>query len=789
MTWKIHIKGQVQGVGFRPFVWRAALERNLKGWVANGLEGVLIKINGSEQEAADFQQYLLQNAPETACVTATSLTLDDVPSPFDDFSIRESRNEGQPTLYLTPDVAMCPDCRQEIREAGNRRYRYAFTTCTVCGPRYSIMTGLPYDRPFTTMKGFLMCPACQAEYDNPLNCRYFAQTNSCSECGISMEWHACHSNRETTTPGTADQQQIIRQVIEAWNSGAVVAIKGTGGFLLTCDAGNARAISVLRSRKQRPTKPFAMMYPDISRLEVDTKVTASARKLLESPAAPIVLLDVRESPSSGINLAGVAPGLHKIGAMLPHAPLFELLLSDFGKPIVATSGNISHTPLVFEDKTALQDLSHLADFILTHNRSIVMPQDDSVVSICGVADSPHVILRRARGLAPAFIQPGLQVPDTTVLALGAEMKGTFALAHLGNVNISPYLGDLSDYETQQRFHLVLQHLTGLYQAHPTVVIGDLHPGYFTTRLGQQLADQWQAAWIQVQHHHAHFAAVLAENELFGASDPVLGVIWDGTGLGTDGQVWGGEFFTYDHSGTSEIFSRCAHFEYFPVLLGDKMAREPRLSALAACAGIAGSADRIQPKFSTTEWALYQKMATRNDLLKTSSAGRMFDAAASLLDLSDRVSYEGEAALLLEDLAGSYCKQSGFDFEDDYLQTSGLSGTPGILYTRDLLRGILLDLRSGEQKARIAAKFHFSLVRAIRRVAEQFKIKHIAFSGGVFQNTLLLDMIQHQLSPDHHLHFHQQLSPNDENISFGQWAYAVAQGSIQAKNNKIQSICV
>ena len=766
MTWTITIRGRVQGVGFRPFVRRAALERNLNGWVVNGLEGVLIKINGTREQTIDFQQHLLKNAPETACVTASSVAKDENESFFDNFSICESSNDGLPVLHLTPDVALCAACRQEMHDPANRRFGYPFITCTVCGPRYSILTGVPYDRPLTTMRHFVMCAACKAEYEDPEDRRYYAQTNSCPVCGITLRLFMSETASDFTE-NTEDQEIVLQEVRKAWQRGAIVAIKGIGGYLLTCDATQAEAVARLRTRKHRPGKPFAMMYPDLDILQNDAEIPETARRHLQSPAAPIVLLEMLAVPASGFDRNGIAPGLSRIGAMLPNAPLFECLLQGFGKPIVATSANVSSAPLVYEDDAALRDLAGIADLVLSHNRPIVMPQDDSVVAVRASGES--VILRRGRGWVPAFIQPGLQVPDTTVLALGAEMKSTFTLAHLGNINVSQYLGELGDFDTQQRFSQVQKHLTGLYKARPSIVAGDLHPGYFTTELGRRLAEKWQAAFVQVQHHRAHFAAVLAENDLFASEEPILGVIWDGTGLGDDGHIWGGEFFRYEgrnQTEAPEMFARCAHFEYFPVLMGDKMAREPRLSALSVCREIEEAQACIKPKFSETEWKLYRKLTT-TDTLKTSSMGRIFDAVASLLGLADKVSYEGEAALLLEDLARRYCKEHGFAFTADYFPDVFEKDGPG--QTKNLFLQIVRDLNAGKEKAYIAARFHWYLVNIIAQTAKHQNIQKIAFSGGVFQNTLLLDMIEHLLAPDHQLYFHRQLSPNDENISFGQWA--------------------
>ncbi len=760
MTWKISFNGQVQGVGFRPLVWRAALDRQLTGQVANGLEGVRILLNATHQQALDFQEYIIQNAPETARITHAYVEAapDTV---FDRFTICDSHHDGAPVLYLTPDVALCADCRSALHDPQNRRFRYPFITCTVCGPRFSILTGLPYDRPLTTMAGFHMCSQCQSEYNDPAELRYFAQTNSCPDCGIQLRF---------LNGPVGDQETLLREVITAWQRGAIVAIKGTGGFLLTCDAANASTIATLRARKHRPTKPFALMYPDLATLKKDARVSDTAARWLQSPAAPIVLLQLQPAQENNIDTHGIAPGLHQIGAMLPNAPLFDLLLKDFDKPIVATSGNLSHAPLVFEDEVALSGLSQLADLILTHNRPVTMPQDDSVVRI--QPDGTPVILRRARGLAPAFIQPGLEVPPVTALALGAEMKNTFALAHHGLLHISQYIGDLADFDVQERFRLVQEQLTTLLQARPAVVIGDLHPGYFTTQLGEILAGQWQAKWIQVQHHKAHFAAVLAENQLLHSPEPVLGVIWDGTGYGDDGQVWGGEFFRYQPE-DEEPFERMTHFSYFPVILGDKMPREPRISALCACFQTANAARFLQDQFSNTEWALYPKL-TAASTIKTSSTGRIFDAVAALLGLAGKVSYEGEAALLLEDMATSYCQTNGFDFQENYCSQMVQPGSLEIS-TPALFGQILEDLENDQPRAYIAAKFHWSLIGVIRHIARECQIQKIALSGGVFQNALLSEMATLQLTPDFQLYVHRQLSHNDENIAFGQWAYSVATG--------------
>lgn len=761
MAWQISIQGRVQGVGFRPFVWRAAVARGLKGWVANGLEGVVVHLEGDEAQALELQHYIESRPPEMALLDHISLKNVENEPFLDSFVIRHSDQEGLPKVLLPPDVAICPACRRDLMEPGNRRQGYAFTTCTVCGPRYSVITGLPYDRPLTTMRDFPLCAVCRAEYEDPGDRRYYAQTNSCPDCGITLRLFAAQG---AETAGS--QEDLLDRVVAHWQSGAIVAIKGIGGYLLTCDATLAAAVATLRARKQRPTKPFALMYPDPACLAGDAEMPDEARQWLESPAAPIVLLERKAQPASGLDTAGIAPGLSRIGAMLPYAPLFVQLLQRMGKPIVATSGNLSGAPLIYEDEVALRDLAGIADYVLTHNRPIVMPQDDSVVSVRPYARlAPAVILRRGRGMAPACRKLPFPVPEAPLLAVGADLKSTLALSQHGLLNVSQYLGDLADFDTRERFEKVLNHLSALYRITPERVAGDLHPAYFTTQLGQALAAQWQVPWIQVQHHKAHFAAVLAENGLINAGKQVLGVIWDGTGWGEDGQIWGGEFFVYaGHAEKDTFCRRCAHLDPFPVLIGDKMAREPRLSALA----LAPELPALRQKFTDTEWNLYRKMCARPDLRLTSSMGRLFDAVACLLGLADKVSYEGEAALLLENLARQCRIPWDILLKNNPLDLKITLEKPLRLDTKALFQQLDEACRAGVETSLLAAAFHLTLIQSIRQVAEHVQIRDLAFSGGVFQNTLLLDLAEYLLSPDYTIYTHHQFSPNDENIAFGQW---------------------
>jgi hydrogenase maturation protein HypF len=767
-TWHLHIKGIVQGVGFRPFVYQLATQLGLKGWVNNGVDGVHIKFNASEKRANEFEQLVTQNAPVLARITAQMLTQTE-PESFDTFQIIHSQTEGEANLLLTPDFAICPDCAAELSDPQNRRYRYPFITCTNCGPRFSITHRLPYDRPHTKMDAFLMCQTCQEEYDNPLNRRYFSQTNSCPDCRIELTLYGANQ-----TIISKQDELILSKIPQLWNEGNIVAIKGIGGYLLTCDAGNEEAVARLRKRKHRPTKPFAVMFPDIRLLESYRLPDATLEELRGS-VSPIVLL---KANFENLIAESVAPGLDQLGVMLPYTPLYALLLKAFEKPIVATSGNISNSPIVFQDELALAGLTEIADYILANNREIVIPQDDSVIKFSPF-NSHKIILRRSRGLAPSYINAGLSLPDQGILATGAMLKSTFGLLHQGNAYLSQYLGDLAHFDTIQNYRHTIDHFVELFKAKPEVILHDKHPDYPSTRYSLDLARELNIPAESIQHHQAHFGAVLGENQQIDTTEPILGVIWDGTGLGDDEQIWGGEFFVYE----DYAFSRRGHFTYFPSILGDKMALEPRISAFASCWGIDEADSLLRNKFSNTEWKVYQQIMARKNPLQTSSVGRLFDAVASLLGLMDMQSYEGEAALALEQLGTDYCQENGFYFPVFKIKEALVDGN---ISTQAILREIISDIQAEKSKAFIAAKFHFILAAQIKAFARRLGIYKIAFSGGVFQNGLLVDMLRHLFKTDYELFFHQQLSPNDENIAFGQIiCYQINQQKASSNQEKSQ----
>lgn len=769
-TYHLHIEGQVQGVGFRPFVYQLALSQQLKGKVMNTLDGVHIYINTSEHGSAHFIDKLQKGFPERAVVT--KLISEKVSfMPFSDFRIEHSTDVKNGKLLLTPDFALCQDCLQELNNTENRRSNYPFITCTNCGPRFSIINKLPYDRPLTMMHTFEMCPACQKEYGDVYDRRYFSQTNSCKTCGISLSLFDCQTNKELKK-----KEGLLSDVAAAINDGKIVAVKGIGGFLLFCDASNDKVVQKLRQRKQRPTKPFALMYPSIEAIEQDLLLHSEAEKLLSSEKAPIVLLPNKKEQFHAISKE-IAPSLTETGAMLPYSPLFALLMQQVNKPLVATSGNISGSPVIYTNEDAKANLAGIADLILMNNRDIVVPQDDSVVHFAG--ESTSVVLRRSRGLAPAFFQPENFEVGKDVLALGANMKSTFSLYTNEQTYISQYLGNLDSFDSRKSYEKTLLHFLNLFSINKAqVVIADKHPLYYSTELSKSLAENWQAKLYQVQHHQAHFAAVLAENNLLHEQDKVLGVVMDGTGLGDDAQIWGGEFFEY----SNYSFNRFNHLEYLPYLLGDKMAKEPRISAMA----FTKAHFQLKKNFSKAEWSYYQKLVRQPVQLSTSSAGRLFDAAASILDIAQKNSFEGEAAMHLEAKSKAYLKKH------PQAELLDLSHPENILQTGFMLERMIELKQEGYDIGLLAASFHYSLVKIIEAVTEKGNYTKITFSGGVFQNALLVSMLKKYLSEKYKLYFHKQLSPNDENIAYGQLMTYIIENKLKKKyltENKQEKICV
>ena len=605
----------------------------------------------------------------------------------------------------------------------------------------------------------MMCERCLPEYENPLERRYYSQTNSCEDCAVELSVLSSSQKH--------GQQKLIELIQSSLKEGKIIAIKGIGGYLLLADATNAATIETLRKRKHRPFKPFALMYPNDKSLLTDIEVSEKEWKTYQSIEAPIVLFQLKKHIDSKLKKDLIAPNLDQIGVMKAYTPLYAVILKGIDFPVIATSANVSDSPIIFEDKKAEQELSGIADLIIANNRKIVVPQDDSVIKF-SAAFEQKIIIRRSRSLSPTFIDPYQNIKsDKCLLAMGAGLKSSFSFHLHQNTYISQYLGNLNSFESQESFEKVLYHYFNLFEAKPDLIVTDKHPQYFSTEFGEDLSKKFNTEIYKVQHHKAHFAAVLAENNLINTKKEVLGIIWDGVGLGDDKNIWGGEFFTY----ADKQMNRATHFEYFPHLALDKFSMEPRLPAFVITNGLNYSEELISDKFTKTEWPNYLKLIKKDNNIKTSSIGRLFDAVASLLKLKDINSFEGEAAMILENEALSFYREN-----KNYKEAYSTKYENSLISVTHIVDQIIKDIKTNTNKNEIAFKFHLSLVQVIKLVADNYSVKNIAFSGGVFQNSLLIDLINQYLGNDYKLHFHQQLSANDENISYGQLVYI---------NNKIK----
>ncbi len=743
-TFQIHIKGIVQGVGFRPYVYQTARKEEINGWVLNGSNGVQIEFNYSNRSAAQqWLDKLIINAPKLSRILSAELVEVDHQL-YNEFTIRDSIDEGAVDLPLTPDFAMCQKCKEEILDNTDRRFNYAFITCTNCGPRYSITRKVPYDRPTTTMDKFYMCTKCQEEYNNPENRRHYSQTNSCPSCGIKLE---IYDTTEHVYFPFHREAEKINFIASAIHSGQIVAVKGIGGYLLMCDARDDSAVSLLRERKHRPHKPLAVMYPDLERIKEQYVLSEDEKNALISPESPIVLL----RPGKRLRLCHrIAPGLDTIGVMLPYAPLLYLLAKKTNIPLIATSGNISGAPIIYKDEEAIEKLSSIADWIVTNNREILIPQDDSVIRYGH--HNQRVILRRSRGFAPNYFNDQLKVDKLNgTLAVGAEMKGAFGLVNQDKIYLSQYLGAMHSYYSQESFEKVLSHISDVLDYSPKKLISDRHPGYFGFGWCEDKAAQESITWNQYQHHETHFASVLGENNLLDYKVPVLGFIWDGTGLSPDGHIWGSETFLWQNSEVKHI----GNIGEVPHLSGDRMALQPMLSLFAFTQNKDHLEKFVRNYFDEQEWNTY-KQVKEIAKISTSSMGRLFDAVSCLLTGICHSSFEGQSAMYLETLARN-CSGS-------HLCWSISNERP---FHEQAINQVYHSFEKGENRAVVALTFHHYLVQWIHSQARETPTKSLAFSGGVFQNVLLMDLILDQLSDEYDLYFHKDLSPNDENIAHGQ----------------------
>lgn len=745
-TYEIIINGQVQGVGFRPYVYHLSQNYLLKGTVSNNENGVIIIVQGLAQTVKSFYTELINFPPPVSKIKESSIT--EIQSVvFNDFKIVPSKTEGQLNLILTPDFAICNNCKQEIIDKQNRRYNYPFTTCVHCGPRWAITDTFPFERSHTSINDFPMCENCIKEYTNPTDRRFHSQTNTCPFCGIQMNLFDAKGNKIQI-----EKSKIFERVAELLEVGNIIAIKNTSGFLLCCNAENDEAVKQLRLKKNRPKKPFAILYPSLGVLKNELDIDKEQLQSLESAERPINIVSLANLKSK-IALDEVAPELNQLGVMLPYSGVLQLLANHLKFPIVATSGNIHGSPIISDTIEALEKLNDVANYFLTHNLRIVHPQDDSVVKFSHKFKK-EIIFRRSRGYAPNMFNASIKT-DKKVMALGAHLKSTIAYLPNKYLYISAYLGNLDHFEVYNRFTTSVQNFVDLFEQKPDVVLVDAHPRHQSTIYGIEYAQRLQIDLIKIQHHKAHFASVLGENDLFDNEEPVLGVIWDGTGYGDDGEIWGGEFFTY-HSNTMK---RISHFEYFDWLAGDKMSKEPKLSFYSLANKHMNSV--LKNKYSAQELNIYSSLKKKNKL-KTSSVGRLFDAVASLLGVCDSNTYEGEAAILLENLIERYnlneCKS--------YCNLQDENRVP----TYELFNNLYIDFQRGMSKKNIITNLFFTLARIIIEVARKNKIRNIACSGGVFQNTTFIDMLIELVQNEFKLYFNRDLAPNDENISYGQIMY-------------------
>ncbi len=773
----IEVRGFVQGVGFRPFVYRLATKLGLGGWVCNHSHGVSIEVEGPAAHLQKFLHGLKHQKPPIAHVQNMQVQI--VPlQGTTTFQIRQSHTCGSTTAWILPDLATCAECLAEVLDPRDRRYGYPFTNCTHCGPRFSIILRLPYDRPNTTMGRFEMCPACRQEYENPLDRRFHAQPNACPECGPMLAFYTAQP------PPTRVQsqdfpprigvwhlhslaEQALQAAVQSLKAGGIVAVKGLGGVHLMVDARDADAIARLRARKPRPAKPLALMVPDIEFARRLAEISPIEAQWLQSPQAPIVLLRARHPRAVAAN---VAPDNPYLGIMLPYTPLHHLLLRAFGGPVVATSGNRTDEPICIDEREAMHRLASVAEAFLVHNRPIARHADDSIVQQVG---RYMQVLRRARGFVPWPIEAPYPLPPT--LAVGAQLKNTIALGFQQQILVSQYIGDLDTASALATFESVMADWLALYEVQPAVVAHDLHPDYASTRWVEQHrhAGRWpwptqgQPRVMAVQHHHAHLAACLAECRVAG---PALGVTWDGTGYGTDGSVWGGEFLL----GDARAFRRVATLRAFRLPGGEAAIKAPRRMALALLWALWGDEvleyDHLAPvrSLGRQERRILAQMLRRGfNAPQSTSVGRLFDAVAALLGLHPTVSFEGQAAMALEFLVDP-TEGSAYPFPLHETQE------PWRLDWGPLLQAIVEDLARGVALPRIAARFHRALVQGVVTVARRVGCPQVALTGGVFQNRVLSLWTRQALeAAGFTVLEHRQMPPNDGSISLGQVIVAAA----------------
>ena len=749
---RVRVTGTVQGVGFRPHVFRLAGQLGLAGYVLNDERGVLCEAEGPPSAVTSFVERLATDPPPLAVVEKVSAE-EAAATGASGFVIAESGHGGEPLALVSPDYATCDACLAELFDPGDRRHRYAFINCTDCGPRFTIVRGVPYDRPLTTMAGFTMCALCQAEYDGPADRRFHAQPNACPVCGPSPAL----LDGEGRAMSAGDP---LREAVDALERGAVLAVKGLGGYHLACLADHENAARTLRARKHREDKPFALMAPDLAWARALVELTAWEEELLIGRQRPIVI--ARRRPGALV-ADGVAPGSPDLGVMLPYTPLHHLLLADAGTPLVMTSGNLSDEPIAYGDDDAVQRLRGIAHLFLVHDRPIQTRTDDSVVRSLGSLRPEPLMLRRSRGYVPASIRLPVEAP--ALLACGAELKSAFCVARGERAWVSHHIGDLKNWETLSSFREGVEHFERLFAVRPEVVAHDLHPEYLSTKYA---LERECVRAIGVQHHHAHLAACLAEH---GECGPAVGAIYDGTGYGEDGTVWGGEVLVGDLAG----FRRAGALAAVPMPGGDRAVAEPWRMA---CAWLLEAELPAPPELlraAGTE--RFQKVAelARSGVASplTSSMGRLFDAVGALCGLRSVVNYEGQAAVELE-AAASRDRGSG----DPYPLPVSEGGEGLVLDARETVAAVVADVAAGAAAEAVAMRFHrgvaLATAEACERAAGEAGVNLVVLSGGVFQNRLLLELAAADLGRRGlTVLLPERLPPNDGGIAYGQAAVAAA----------------
>lgn len=752
---KIEIRGIVQGVGFRPAVYRLAKKHNIKGSVYNDTRGVVLDIEGLSGEIDSFLKELKKKPPPLANIdklTSKKLAL----KKYRDFRIIESKEQKEKTTLVSPDIATCRECQKELLDSEDRRYLYPFINCTNCGPRFTITKKLPYDRKNTTMKKFEMCEQCKTEYENPEDRRFHAQPDACGKCGPQIKL--------TNAKGKEIKCDPIEETIELLKKGKIVAVKGLGGFHLACNAKDKEAIKTLRERKNRPHKPFALMAGRLSVISKFVNVSDEEKSLLQSPRAPIVLLEKKKKRTLPDN---IAPNNNFLGFMLPYTPLHILLFQkqETIEVLVMTSGNKIDEPLAIANDEAFEKLGNIADYFLIHDRDIWIGADDSIARIIG---GEPLLLRRSRGYAPEPIRSPVG-SKKKIIGFGAHKHNTFAISRGDEIFVSHYIGETDNLETIKAFERGIRHFINFFDIPPDIAVVDLHPEYEATKFGKKWVKENNKPLIEVQHHHAHIASCLLDNAL---DEKVIGVSWDGTGYGADGKIWGGEFLIADLEG----YERRAHLQYIPLPGGEMAVKEPwRMGAVYLYKTFGKDFLNIDIDFvkrlDRQKWAVIENMIDKKvNSPETSSIGRLFDAVSSITGVRNVITYQGQAAIELEMIA----KETGKEFyEFDIRKENGIY----VINSSPVIDSIIKDIKNEIAPDAISARFHVGLEEMIVRVSsllrEETRIKKVCLSGGVFQNMLLRKLTTERLEKNNFkVYNHKNIPPNDGGISAGQVAVAM-----------------